>query len=43
MGFDIVNSPWTARAGTVWGHTDKYDTRAGFFANYGCDSSLTRP
>ena len=34
MGLDIVNSPWTAYAGTVRGpyapRTAKYDIRAGF-------------
>ena len=36
MDFDILNSPWTARAGTVSGpygpHTAKYDARAGFLS-----------
>ena len=29
MGLEIVNSPWTARAGTVRARTPKYNARAG--------------
>ena len=42
-GFEIVNSPWTVRAGTVWGPYGQIRRPWGIFTNYGCVNSLMCP
>ena len=42
-GFEILNSPWTARAGTVRGPDGQIRRPCGIFVNFGCINSHTCP